>query len=44
MGGAVSYWAGYRFAAVDFQWTVLTVMGILFVQWAELTWCLIKGV
>ncbi|EKO3708264.1 DUF2878 domain-containing protein [Vibrio metschnikovii] len=42
LGGAVSYWAGYRFAAVDFQWTVLTVMGILFVQWAGLTWCLLK--
>ncbi|WP_217554556.1 DUF2878 domain-containing protein [Vibrio metschnikovii] len=42
LGGAVSYWAGYRFAAVDFQWTVLNVMGILFVQWAGLTWCLLK--
>lgn len=42
LGGAVSYWAGYRFAAVDFQWAVLTVMSILFVQWAALTWCLLQ--
>ncbi|NNN43573.1 MULTISPECIES: DUF2878 domain-containing protein [unclassified Vibrio] len=42
LGGALSYWAGYRFGAVTLVYPVSITLGILFIQWFLLTFFLLK--
>ncbi|WNJ95710.1 DUF2878 domain-containing protein [Vibrio ruber] len=41
-GGALSYWAGYRFGAVHFEWPVIGAVCVLFLEWFGLSLLLIK--
>ncbi|MDW6092407.1 DUF2878 domain-containing protein [Vibrio rhizosphaerae] len=41
-GGALSYWAGYRFGAVHFEWSVPGTVCVLFVEWFGLSLLLMK--
>ncbi|ASA54875.1 DUF2878 domain-containing protein [Vibrio gazogenes] len=42
LGGALSYWAGYRFGAVQFAWSVEGAVFALFLEWFGLSLLLMK--
>jgi len=40
--GALSYWAGYRFSAVDFSYPVLWTLMVLVIQWCCISWLIMR--
>jgi len=40
--GALSYWAGYKFSAVEFSLSVVGSLVVLTVQWAGVAWLIMR--